>query len=227
MLCLYLQAPFAVFRTFAAGSFRPTAAFITPSAAYGLLLNVAGLDMRYEAQKEMTLIRQKMAGVRIALGALSLPLHQTAYQQLHNYPVGNEAGIKYLEGAKGSKYNISPVRRSFLSDIRAYLCFDGNAELEGQVRDGLLGLRPRSYGLPFLGDNNFLLDRLEPIQELQPAYWFVRLEPDAGVSLRNNVTRLTLTIDREDMSNTKSSLFVTTATMQSEIPARAWVEVQY
>ena len=58
MLCLYLQAPFAALRTFTAGSFRPTADFITPSAAYGLLLNVAGIEMREVSDKHaMTLIR--------------------------------------------------------------------------------------------------------------------------------------------------------------------------
>ena len=42
MLCLYVQAPFAACRTFTAGWYRPTATFLTPSAAYGLILNVAG-----------------------------------------------------------------------------------------------------------------------------------------------------------------------------------------
>ena len=35
MLALYVEAPFAAFRTFTAGWYRPTAAFLTPSAAYG------------------------------------------------------------------------------------------------------------------------------------------------------------------------------------------------
>jgi CRISPR-associated protein Cst2 len=41
-----LDAPFAAFRPYTAGWFRPTAAFLTPSAAYGLLLNVAGIESR-------------------------------------------------------------------------------------------------------------------------------------------------------------------------------------
>ena len=31
-------------RTFTAGWYRPTATFLTPSAAYGLLLNLAGIE---------------------------------------------------------------------------------------------------------------------------------------------------------------------------------------
>ena len=41
MLTLYIEAPFAVCRTFTAGWYRPTATFLTPSAVYGLLLNLA------------------------------------------------------------------------------------------------------------------------------------------------------------------------------------------
>ena len=44
MLVLYVEAPFAVFRTFSAGWYRPTATFLSPSAAYGLLLNLAGVE---------------------------------------------------------------------------------------------------------------------------------------------------------------------------------------
>ena len=46
MICLYIQAPFAACRTFTAGWYRPTAGFLTPSAAYGLLLNIAGIESR-------------------------------------------------------------------------------------------------------------------------------------------------------------------------------------
>jgi CRISPR-associated protein Cas5t len=226
MLCLYVQAPFAVFRTFSTGSFRPTAGFITPSAAYGLVLNVAGIEMREEGSKEMTLIAAGLPKVRIAIAALRLPSHQSVYQQLHNYPVG-DSGKEHAPNTKGNKYNITPVRRSFLSGLRAYLCLDGNDELESQVAEGLTGKRPRQYGLPFLGDNNFLIDRLEAVTNPQPAYWFVRVYPEDQEGLREHTTRLTLTIDRSDMSKTLSALFAPTKHKEMQIPPRAWVEVGY
>ena len=129
MLKLYLQAPFGVFRTFTAGSFRPTAGFITPSAAYGLLLNVAGIEMRHDDGKEMTLITEGLPPLSLALGALRLPLQQTMYQQLHNYPVGS-TGREHAAATKGTKYNIAPARRSFLAEIRGYLCMEGSDQLE-------------------------------------------------------------------------------------------------
>ena len=225
MLCLYLQAPFAACRTFATGSFRPTAGFLTHSAVYGLLLNVAGIEMRHDDGKSaMTRIKTGLPQVRLALGALSLPRVQSIYQQLHNYPVGNTSKER-APATKGTKYNIVPARRAFLSGVRAYVCVDAQDDFRRDVEKGLLGESKREYGLPFLGDNNFLLDRLEPVGERRPAHWFVRVGPDEE-GLRDNVTRLTLTIDRLDMSRTKSGLFAPTPP-QTEVPEAAWVEVGY
>ena len=228
MLCLYLQAPFATFRTFTAGSFRPTAAFITPSAAYGLLLNLAGIEIRKDDGKSyMTLIRDQLPKFKLAIGALEFPLQHSVYQQLHNYPVGADAGKKYKPLAYGNKYNITPVRRSFLSDIYAYLCLNGNAELENQIQEGLKGNRPREYGLPFLGDNNFLIDKIECVSEIQPAYWFERLQSENDEGMRERVTRLTISIDRADLSNTNSDLFTPTSEKTKTIPEGAWITVGY
>lgn len=226
MLCLYVQAPFAVFRTFTAGSFRPTAEFITPSAAYGLLLNVAGIEMRAEdGDRPMTTIRQGLPKVRLALGALAMPLMHTSYQQLHNYPVGSFNKEK-AERAKGSKYNIVPARRAFLSDIRGYICTDGNEEMEHLVRKGLTGKSPRTYGLLFLGDSNFLVDKLEPVDKPNPTYWFEQIGHEV-TEVGRAVTRLTISIDREDMTRTTSASFAPLVEPSVDIPTRAWAEVGY
>jgi CRISPR-associated protein Cas5t len=228
VLCLYLQAPFGVFRNFIAGSFRPSAEFLTHSAAYGLLLNVAGVEMRHDDGKSvMTLIRTDgLPRFHLALGALTFPSQHTVYQQLHNYPVGS-TGKERADETKGNKYNITPTRRALLSDICAYVCLKGNGDFEGQVRAGLKGERPRAYGLPFLGDNNFLIDRLEPVDTPEPAYWYVPLHANDKGGLREHVTRLTISIDRADMSKTRSDLFAPTAESTTVIPDEAWVEVGY
>lgn len=225
MLFLYLQAPFGVFRTFTGGSFRPTAGFLTPSAAYGLLLNVAGIEMREDLGLPMTSIRAGLPQVRLAIAALDWPLHHSVFQQLHNYPIGT-AGKEHAGNTKGNKYNIVPVRREFLSNIRAYLCMDKNPEFEEWVEEGLKGGRSRDYGLPFLGDNNFLIDRLEPVPQPKPAYWFEKLEEEwEGMPAR--VTRVTVTIDRADMSRTRSVLFAPNEHRAVEPTSKAWIEVKY
>lgn len=226
MIQLYLQAPFAVFRPFATGSFRTTAEFITFSSAYGLLLNIAGIEMRHEDGKSaMTVIKKGLPTVRLALGALEFPRIHSLYQQLHNYPVG-ASGKEHAINTFGSKYNIFPVRRQFLSGIRAYICVDGNPDLETWVQEGLAGQRPREYGLPFLGDNNFLIDRLELIKNPNPAYWFVPVKIEEG-RFEEHTTRLTIAIDRKDMSLTRSKLYVPTREKTLEPPAEAWEKVKY
>ena len=181
-----------------------------------------------DGSSPMTRIRHGLPAVEIALGAFRIPGQHTIFQQLHNYPVGN-SGAERASNTKGSKYNVVPARRAFLSDIDAYLCAQGDENLEQRVRDGLAGKHGR-YGLPFLGDNNFLLDRAEVIDEtkLEPAYWYVRLELGDDRPLSEDVARLTVTIDRADMSRTNSPLFRPTAMPTKEIPDKGcWTLVRY
>src|SRR5262249_5034994 len=184
MLLLYLEAPFAACRTFTAGWYRPTATFLTPTAASGLVLNVAAVESRLREEEEghpgkvpATLMRPDLPPVRLAIAAPAFrlvrrrpvpedepyPVVQTVYQQLHNYPVGADAGIDPAL-MRGSKNNITPVRREILCRLRAVIALTGNDSLEARVRQGLQGevAGPR-YGLPFVGDNAYLPDRLEEI----------------------------------------------------------------
>ena len=249
MFCLLIESRFAAFRPFTTGSFRPTAPFITPSAAYGLLLNLAGIEMREDDGKSaMTLIKKSgLPEMDIALGApiankpwkwgLSLekaessvfPTMQQLYQQLHNYPVGRQ-GSEHAPYAMGNKYNITPVRRSFLCGLRAVACFRNcrNPEDIGELAcAGLRGELRREYGLPFLGDSNFLPDRIEILERSPPCHWFVPVVEGDGELPDQSIGRLTITIDRADSSCTQSKLFGPWPEQRDEIPNRAWVSVVY
>jgi CRISPR-associated protein Cas5t len=239
MLCLYLETPFAVCRTFTAGWYRPTTTFLTPSAAYGLALNVAGIETRlteedpaHDGRAPATLTRAGLPKLRIAIGALrlpdgsrDLPLVQTVYQQLHNYPVGAAAGVD-ADLAHGTKNNISPVRRELLVGLRALICLDANEDLETRVRQGLAGQwNARRYGLPFVGDNQLLPDRLEERPWPQPAFWYERITAQDGTGPRARTTRLTVWIDRADMSKTVSYLYAPTDEAHTTIPEAAWTPI--
>lgn len=229
MLCLYVQAPFAAFRSFAAGSFRPTAPFITSSAAYGLLLNLAGIEMRApdNGKSSMTSIREGLPPVEIALGALDFPCQHSMYQQLHNYPVG-ASGAEHAPNTKGSKYNIVPARRAFLSDLRVYICMRQNDGLGQRIRDGLAG-KHRRYGVPFLGDNNFMPDRIVLIDStaMKPAHWYVPVAPEDDAQSTVGIARFTVTIDRVDMSRTVSELLRPLVEPSDEVPDGAWLSIGY
>jgi CRISPR-associated protein Cas5t len=256
MLVLYVEAPFAVCRTFTAGWYRPTATFLTPSAAYGLLLNLAGIETRLREEDERhlgsvpaTLTRADLPRVRLALAAAAVrrvrgslvevpeqeryPRVATVYQQLHNYPVGDakpkgaaeKPSVLGMRRAKGNKYNITPVRREFLVGLRAVIAVDGNMDLETNVLQGLRGeSQADRYGLPFLGDNAFLPDRIDPLDTLPPAHWYERVASDA-VTIRPRTTRLTVWIDRAEMSRTTSELFAPTTAALPEPPPDAWTPI--
>jgi CRISPR-associated protein Cas5t len=238
MLCLYVQAPFAAFRTFTAGWYRPTAGFLTPSAAYGLLLNLAGIETRRDdGLSPMTVTRFGLPTLRIALGAVpdpraddahgAFPSVQTVYQQLHNYPVG-ASGKERKDEAHGNKYNITPVRREFLADLRACVCLDGDADLEDQVRAALSEQPLRSetrYGLPFLGDNAFLIDKIERRDAPMNAHWYRRLGPDEEGDTFPHTTRLTIWIDRQEMSRSVTGLYAPVMALSTAIPDDAWTAI--
>jgi CRISPR-associated protein Cas5t len=246
MFMLYVEAPFAVFRTFTAGWYRPTATFLTPSAAYGLLLNVAGIESRlreeetsHDGKTPATLTKAGLPSAEVAVGVPEFivrrgkvcpweqgdpfPRVQTLFQQLHNYPVG-KSGEERAESAKGNKYNITPVRREILSGLRAIIAMRGNDALADRVRRGLAGESTSGrYGIPFLGDNAFILDRLETISESGPVRWFERITLESDVGVRERATRLTLVIDRADLSRTTSALFAPQqCAIVGEPPAMAW-----
>jgi CRISPR-associated protein Cas5t len=247
MLALYVEAPFAACRSFTAGWYRPTATFLTPSAAYGLLLNIAAIetrlreeDVQHPGKVPVTMTRAGLPPVKLAIGAPVIrlsgreaepiseegdryPRVQTIYQQLHNYPVGT-SGEGRAASTFGNKYNISPVRREILVGLRVVIAIDGNPDLEALVRNGLDGqVAVSRYGLPFIGDNAFLPDRIVPLDQLPVAHWYERVTADQP-SVRARTARLTVMIDRADFSRTKSELYAPGGPT-NEIPTLAWTQI--
>ncbi len=244
MLWLYVEAPFAVCRTFTAGWYRPTATFLTPSAAYGLILNFAAIESRlregedgHDGKTPSSLTASGLPAMKLALGAAAenrqgdpidfdhaFPRVQSVYQQLHNYPVG-ASGKERAEDCKGNKYNITPVRREFLSGLRAVIGIDSDEGTLERIRRGLAGELPR-YGVPFLGDNNFLLDRAEVLNDPMLAYWY-RPVTEADIGPQQRTARLTIAIDRADLSRTTSQLFAPTREFTFNPPKEAWTKISH
>jgi len=237
MLILYVKAPFGAYRPFVAGSYRQTSPFITPTGAYGLLLNLAGIESRLHDPKLVaTAMRDDLPSAKVAIGMLREPTTSCLLQQLHNYPVGN-TGKERAPTTKGGKYNIQPITRELLIGIEGYIGLDGNYDLEDGVRLGLargLGM-PRTggqsrYGIPFLGDNSLMVDVIEEAHNgdqklLRAARWYCplrRLPQSDGP--RPGTCRMTTWIDRNDMSRTRSDLFAPSDATMS-IPEEAWVQV--
>ena len=128
MILLRLRAPFAAFRPLHGGVVPADGRIPHPVGRLraGLEPSPEIETRRDDGLSAMTVTRFGLPPARIAIGAdpnHPLPAVQTIFQQLHNYPVG-ASGKERKDDAKGNKYNITPVRREFLSGLHAVVAID-------------------------------------------------------------------------------------------------------
>jgi CRISPR-associated protein Cas5t len=219
---LRVRAPFAAFRWFQAGVYRATTLVMPPSSAYGLILNLAAIEMRDDVAGPITLVKTDLPPVRIAIGVVTPAERCSLYQQLHTYPVGN-SGSEFKTRTHGAKYWVAPVRREVVVGLDCIIGVQAHAsDLFHRLRKGLKGeLEVHRYGLPFVGDNNFLIDRIDEVPAApQQTEWYVRMQADD--SPRKGSCRLTVGINRADNTKTTSFLFAPLGTSTSEPPDLAW-----
>ena len=166
-LWLRVHAPFATYSTFRAGTYRDTMPTMPPSAAYGLILNLAGIEMRGSLQHSVTPIKSNLPSLKLAFGKIAGNASEISVllQHMHNYPVG-DSGKEHKVKTHGSKYSIEPIHRETIVDLDMMLGIIADPTLISRVKQGLAGEddRPR-YGLPFAGDNNYLFDRIDCLEE--------------------------------------------------------------
>lgn len=218
---LKISAPFAAFRGFQAGVYRSTAPVMPPSAAYGLVLNLAGIEMRDYSNPKTTEILKDLPSLQLAIGIVETPEKSSMYQQLHSYPVGN-SGKELAALTKGAKFWITPVRREMLTNYVGVIGVQSNDKsLRERVEKGLRGEIERSYGLPFAGDNNFLFDKIEVLDEPpEDVIWYVRHQSD-DKQVKGSC-RLYVAINRTDNSKTTSFVYVPKANLGDDLPENAW-----
>ncbi len=222
-LWVHVRAPFAAFRWLQAGVYRATSPVVPPSAAWGMLLNFAAIDTRASEAAATTVISESAPTLSIAIGARGGSERCTLYQQLHTYPVGN-AGADLAARARGNKYWIAPAKREVLVRFDCFLGVRAEGQIADRIRLGLNGeLQGERYGLPFAGDNNFLLEEARLIEEPAPCRWYVPMQ--SGDPPQVGSVRLTVKIDRSDSSRTSTQLFAPTLDSMTTPPAEAWTMI--
>jgi CRISPR-associated protein Cas5t len=217
---LRLDAPFSAWRWLQAGVYRGTFPVIPPSAAWGLVLNLAGIETRGSLAEVVTPVRADAPSLEIAVGVQRAGQRSVLYQQLHSYPVGT-SGAELKTRTFGNKYWIAPAKREVLVGLVAVVAARGASEIIGRVARGLSGqLGVPRYGLPFAGDNQFLFSSILIVPEDASARWY---EPVHGNDPVQETTRLTTNIDRSDASRTEAPLFAPGDL--GPCPPEAWVRV--
>lgn len=216
-----LKAPFAAFRHFQAGVYRSTCPIIPYTAAWGLALNLAGIDIRTKQDGPITEIDPLAPSLQLAIGAIEHAERNSLYQQLHSYPVG-QSGKEMAPRTKGSKYWIAPVKREILVGLDAMVGIRGTGDVLLRIERGLKGeLSVERYGLPFAGDNNLLFDEIQIVDSPIPSYWYTPLEVESRPAVGSS--RMTVSIDRVDSSNTATLLAAPESSKSSKPPDSAWI----
>jgi len=219
---LRLAAPFAAWRPLQPGSYRATTRCLPPSAAYGLVLGLAGVDMRDPAAAVCTGIRAGLPALRLALGQVGAPEVAVLFQQLHGYGPGPERQGEPGRG-HGAKTWIGPVRREVLVGFEAILAVEADEALAEAVLAAAAGRPgPGRRGLPFAGDNNLLFDHLEGSRTPLSAHWLTPL--GGGAPPRPQAERLTVWIDRADSARTRRLLMAPLPEAAPHPPPEAWLD---
>lgn len=222
---LRVRAPFAAYRWMQAGVWRSTSPVMPHSAAWGLVLNLAGIETRGDKSGVTTLIREDAPKLQIAIGEMdhggvrTQAERASLYQQLHTYPVGN-SGAELADRTFGAKYWIVPARREYLVDLDCVVGIQADAAVVNAIEQGIrgAGTSPR-YGLPFAGDNNLLIDTIDVLSGPPAAWWYEALSEDSPAA--EGSCRLTVSIDRTDSSKTVTRLFAPMGPLESP-PSSAW-----
>lgn len=224
-LWLHIYAPFASFPYLRTGTYRDTMPIMPPSAAYGLILNLAGIEMRGSLKQKITPIRSNLPAIKLAFGRVAGSNNQISVllQNFHSYPIG-KAGQERKPKTHGNKYWIEPTYREVIVDLDMMLGVKADSELISLVRQGLNGESDRHfYGFPFAGDNNFIFDRIDPLEKPLSTHWFVR--SDSNLELEPGAVSLTVEIDRQNPSQTKSLLFSATQNPSTFLPDSEWLSI--
>lgn len=223
-LWLRVRAPFAAYRWMQAGVYRASSPMMPPSAAYGLLLNIAGVESRDPTPSTATKALASLPALCLALGAVHAAETSVLYQQLHSYPVGN-SGKELADKTRGNKFWIAPARREVLVGLDVMVGVRGEESILQRILRGARGEHAWTrYGLPFAGDNNLLIDQLEILGEPISARWYSEHREDEGPL--SGSCRLTVEIDREDNSRTRTMLLAPRAPT-TEPPPSAWMWVPH
>ncbi len=144
-------------------------------------------------------------------------------QNMHSYPIG-QTGKERKAKTHGNKYGIETTYREIIVNLDMMLGVQTDSELISLIRQGLNGESDRPfYGFPFAGDNNFLFERINCLDKPLPTHWFVR--SNSNLVLEPGAVSLTVEIDRQNPSQTKSLLFSATQNPSNSFPDSEWLSI--
>lgn len=236
MIKLYIQAPFGRVGKFTSDNYWPTHEFITPSTAYGFAMRLCNIEIEDNQSLDF---KKNLPKLKLAIGMKEFPVKQVSYH--HKYKAcGKKLNIgddgRCIKCSKKSFFGkgnkrvqcVSPVKKEFLSNIKLYLLIDGDEVVENTIIKCLNGeLESIFNNTPYIGDNNFTIDIIKKVDNIEDCYWWYPIEDfDDFPEIGKKIDQMTITINRKESHKTVSKWFTITD-KQKEVPESSWVEVGY
>jgi CRISPR-associated protein Cas5t len=197
---LLVEVPFCAFRPFTSREYQDTYPIPPPSAVYGMLLSLVGVD-----RDEKTIHR----GAEMAIAVEQLPQKAKVFRKLRR---GKTLG------------ELRPDYQDLLLDLRLWVWLrrGGDSATECLAEKVVRAIEcpatiTRSGGLS-LGESSYLVDTVR--LEEPPAIEGVFLQADAA-----GFYSLPVWVDHADAQQTRSQRFSLVPRMLSEGPNGCWIEI--
>lgn len=227
-----LKAPFFSYREFNTGGYQYTLPVIPHSSAYGLALNLAGIEMKSDVPKKYSgsyvfYPAINTPKLEVAVGLISCGGFGALTHQYHRFvvtyrstkenprpsPKGNTNTTLVAKEYGGRKFDIGIIQREYLSDFHGVIAVRGNQNLVEKIIEGT---NICYGGIPYSGQRNLFFSEINCVNNVS-AYWFS--------AKKQNITKavnLTSSIDRADTTKTKRKIWYIMDEMLITPPDSSW-----
>lgn len=219
------EAPQAAFKGLTGGSYRPSYPIMPPTAAWGMILNLARINTNraMEGRNKLSSVKFDLPSGRVAIGVRYHPTKSTLYTQAHHYLVGS-AGKELAAQCHGQKSWIAPVTREILIDLSMVIGVQCSTEIRSRVEAAISGdLKDPRFSIPFAGESGFMFSSLSLVDEPPMAFWYRPVLP--GEDPQPGVCSLPVKVDFADSAKSCYRLFAPTENPMPAPPSGVWVDM--
>lgn len=227
LLILNIQAPFASWRSFSTGRAQGVLPVIPPSAAFGLFLNLAGIEMKagvLEKMKGNTYFchpnRDDLPHLEVATGTCSDMSSGELIHHMHGYvqtvskgTLGGKKQKEYEDSFHGRKFSIFLGRRKYLNGYNGLVACRNNPEIISKIRHNL---EHGTDDVPFAGSTNLTFDVIREVDN-QECHWYVKSETARSIPL-------TISVHRSKKDTSVRRLFTRSGNATKSPPENAWTK---
>lgn len=215
-LILHIKAPCGVSRQLSTENHRGTYPILSHTTLYGLLCNLAGVEMReYDSIVGNMVIKDNLPTLGIRIGYVKIPMQSRLFE--HTLKLMKNAELKngLGETRRVCRQFIKPKRSDYLVDLDFYVEVLCDIDLINRMKrylsginvDPIKGTDTTRYGLPFIGSNSCTIQSIDVV-DVYPdqLFWVNRMSVSTQKEHLLGVS-MPVWIDRRNPNNTKYQQF--------------------